>query len=102
MNIQVPVAFQLRIELQALSNALLRATSDRLKLLRLAESALTTAESSGLGDATLRGRLRVLRDTLLRDLPVDRADASAVFRRLAGTVDVAARESVRQGAALAR
>lgn len=91
MNIEVPVAFQLRVELQALANALVRATSDRLKLLRLAENALHTAESSRLGDASLPARLRSLRNTLSHDLAVDRVDAAATFRRLAGTVPLPGR-----------
>ena len=91
MNIDVPVAFQLRIELQALSNALLRATSDRLKLLRLADNALHTAEGCGLGDPSLGKRLRGIRDTLSLDLPLDRAEAASVFRRLAATVPVPGR-----------
>ena len=91
MNIEVPIAFQLRVELQALSNALVRATSDRLKLLRLADNALHTVDGCRLGDPTLSTRLRGLRDALSLDLAVDRADASATFRRLAGTVPLPGR-----------
>ncbi|CAA9303137.1 MAG: hypothetical protein AVDCRST_MAG68-631 [uncultured Gemmatimonadetes bacterium] len=86
MNIEVPVVFQLRIEVQALANGLRRATSDRLKLLRLSETALATAERSGLGDGTLRTRLRAVRDALARDLPLDRAEAAAVFQRCSGAL----------------
>jgi hypothetical protein len=86
MNIEVPAVFQLRIEVQALANGLRRATSDRLKLLRLADTALATAERSGVGDGTLRARLRSVRDTLHRDLPLDRYEAAAVFQRLSGTL----------------
>ena len=91
MNIEVPVAFQLRVELQALSNALVRATSDRLKLLRLAQNALHTVEGCRLGDPSLATRLQGIRDALSLDLPVDRAEASATFRRMAGTVPLPAR-----------
>jgi hypothetical protein len=80
MNVTIPARLQLRIELQALCNALRRATSDRLKLLRLAGSALATAEA-GAGDAAVRARLREVRDTLARDLPLDRARTAADLQR---------------------
>jgi hypothetical protein len=86
MNIEVPAIFQLRIEVQALANGLRRATSDRLKLLRLADTALATAERTGVGDGTLRARLRSVRDTLDRDLPLDRYEAAAAFQRFSGAL----------------
>ncbi len=86
MNIEVPVVFQLRIQVQALANGLRRGTSDRLKLLRLTESALATAESSGLGANDLRTRLRSVRNTLDHDQPLDRAEAAAAFQRLSATL----------------
>ena len=86
MNIEVPAIFQLRIEVQALANGLRRGTSDRLKLLRLTQTALATAERSGVGDGTLRARLRAVRDTLEGDLPLDRAEAAAAFQRFSGAL----------------
>lgn len=89
MNVTIPTPFLLRIELQALSNGLRRATSDRLKLLRLAENALATVEENGLGDAALRARLRAVRETLQRDLPLNRLAVAAEFQRFSAAIGTA-------------
>jgi len=102
MTIDVPTVFRLRVELQALSNALGRATSDRLKLLRMTDKALATAQSSELGGAALLSRLRKLHAAFDADLPVDRGEAADTLRHWASTLTLPG-ESVppRAAAALA-
>ncbi|HEX8431312.1 MAG TPA: hypothetical protein VF625_08495, partial [Longimicrobium sp.] len=98
-----PALFQLRVELQALSNALERSTSDRLKLLRMTSKALGTTLSSELGGAALLSRLRKLHTALDADLPVDRRETAGSLRHLAATL-ARAGETVppRAAAAMAR
>jgi hypothetical protein len=100
----MPTLFQLRVEIQALANALERETSDRLKLLRLTSKALGTTLGSELGGAAaLLSRLRKLHAALDADLPVDRREAAGSLRHLSANL-VRPGESVppRASAALAR
>ena len=103
MLIEIPALFQLRVELQALANALERSTSDRLKLLRMTSKALDTALGSELGGAALLSRLRKLHAAFDADLPVDRRDTAGSLRHLSASL-ARAGETVppRASAAMAR
>lgn len=83
---ETPTLFQLRVEIQALANALERETSDRLKLLRLTSKALGTTLSSELGGAALLSRLRKLHTAFDADHPVDRREAAGSLRHLSANL----------------
>lgn len=79
MNERLPVRFQARVRLQALSNALRRPTSDRLKLLRLTNDAFGGLDRADLAEEMLRTRLHSLRAALESDRVLDRAEYAAAL-----------------------
>ena len=81
INDALPLRFQLRIELQALVNALRRPTSDPLKLIRLAGGCLETLEQVGVDAVGLRPRLDGLKHALAAGAPLDRMEAAALLDR---------------------
>ena len=96
----LPVRFQVRTEIQALVNALRRPTSDRLKLLRMADKALGTLDGSGLAAGDLRSRLAGIQHALASEQPLDRHEAAATLDRSASVIELTARgEGARRVAA---
>lgn len=73
----LPIRFKLRVEVQALVNALRRPTSDRMKLLRLAANALRTLEVAGIREGQLRTRLAGVHDALAAARKLDLEECAA-------------------------
>ena len=88
MQTGLPARFQVRVQVQALVNALRRPTSDRMKLLRLAGEALSALDRCGLpGDESLRAQVKELRAALQAGGPVDVADYAAELGRAASRIN---------------
>jgi hypothetical protein len=86
LNAALPLRFQLRVQVQALVNALRRPTSDASKLLRLSCGALETLEKSDVMDAELRQSLLRLCAELRAGQDVDRLQRAALLDRAAAAV----------------
>ena len=97
----LPVRFQVRTEIQALVNALRRPTSDRAKLLRMADKALGTLDGSGLAAGDLRSRLAGIQRALAAEQPLDRQEEASGLDRSASVIALTARrEGARRVAAV--
>lgn len=87
MNAALPLRFQVRAEIQALVNALRRPTSDRLKLVRLADAAMRTLTGAGMGTGELGTHLAIVQQSLAVERPFDRHEAAASLDRAATAID---------------
>ncbi len=88
----LPIRFKLRVDVQALVNALRRPTSDRMKLLRLAADALRTLDMAGIGDGQLRTRLAGVHDALLAARALDVEECAAQLDRSATAYEWSTRD----------
>lgn len=86
MNDRLPVRFQARVRLQALSNALRRPTSDRLKLLRLTNDAVGGLDRADLAEEMLRSRLHSLRAALEAERALDRDEYATALDNCAALI----------------
>ncbi|HEX8695506.1 MAG TPA: hypothetical protein VF746_24045 [Longimicrobium sp.] len=86
MNDRLPVRFQARVRLQALSNALRRPTSDRLKLLRLTVDAVGVLDRAELAEEMLRTRLHSLRAALEAERALDRDEYATALDNCAAAI----------------
>ncbi len=74
---KLPSRFQMRVQLQALVNALRRPTSDVAKLVRMVDQAITVLDRVEPDEKTLRSRLVWLKIGLEGDRAVDRGQYAA-------------------------